>query len=221
MNSLANDFLHDEQRRIHGRAEVHLLVAGRTGGATRLVSVHNLSTSGMLIEADGPLETGADFVCDLPQAGLCTGQVVWAQGNFAGCAFHRPIADSAVSAALSLGSRNTEVPEQHPTFEATADFPARLREVRIAHNLSVEDLARKLDVSRQTVWHWEKARNLPSPHHLMQLNRLFGLAPADGPPPAAAVSHSGNLRDLIERTKAELASATGLLPEQFEINITL
>lgn len=198
------------------RRPLRLLIAGRAGDATRLVRVHNLSTTGMLIEAEPAMDQGEVFVCELPLAGLNTVSVVWRSGNFSGCSFQQPISEAAVSAALLLGLKSLNEPQAaEMPFQASPDFPERLREIRTGNGMSLEDVAGVLGISKQTVWYWEKGRNLPSPQHLLALNRLFTLTPEqqDGPLPTTPVAK------LFDKVRAEISAALGVDEKCIEICI--
>lgn len=198
------------------RRSLRLLVAGRAGDVTRLVTVHNLSTSGMLIEAEPAMEQGAVFSCDLPLAGLTTGTVVWRSENLSGCSFQQPISEAAVSAALLLGLKALHDAETaEPPFSATPDFPRRLHELRTASGMSLDDVASVLGVSKQTIWYWEKGRNLPSPHHLVTLNQVFSGEGA-GPTPVSAATP---VAALFDKVRTEISAALGIDEKCIEICI--
>jgi transcriptional regulator with XRE-family HTH domain len=55
----------------------------------------------------------------------------------------------------------------------TAD---RLIELRKKNGLSQEDLAEKLNISRQAVSKWERAESLPDTENLIALSKLYGLS---------------------------------------------
>lgn len=54
-------------------------------------------------------------------------------------------------------------------------FPFNLQKYRKARNLSQEDLAEKLQVSRQAVAKWEKGANYPDILNLTLLADIFGV----------------------------------------------
>ena len=56
-------------------------------------------------------------------------------------------------------------------------FPKRLREARETAGLSTEELARRVHVSRQTVWLWERGISLPQFRQLVAIRRVLGFDP--------------------------------------------
>jgi transcriptional regulator with XRE-family HTH domain len=57
----------------------------------------------------------------------------------------------------------------------TLETANRLYELRKKNNLSQEELAEKLGVSRQAVSKWESAQSIPDLEKILQLSRLFGV----------------------------------------------
>jgi len=77
-------------------------------------------------------------------------------------------------------------------------FPERLRELRTASNLSQEQLALKLNVSRQAVAKWESGRSLPDLDRAITLTRLYRVT-IDSlflPPEECASTSMGRRQDL-------------------------
>ena len=58
----------------------------------------------------------------------------------------------------------------------TIENANRLAELRRAHNLSQEELAEKLGVSRQAVSKWERAESSPDTDNLIALAKLYGVS---------------------------------------------
>ena len=56
-------------------------------------------------------------------------------------------------------------------------FPKRFREAREASGISTEALARRLHVSRQTVWLWERGISLPQFSQLVAIRKVLGFDP--------------------------------------------
>ena len=52
----------------------------------------------------------------------------------------------------------------------------RLQELRKTHHLSQEQLAEKLDVSRQAISKWESAQANPDINNVMKLSRIYGVS---------------------------------------------
>jgi PilZ domain len=109
------------------------------GGNGDLVTIHDLSLTGALLETSIPMLVGAAIEVELPLAGRIEAEIVWSSGEFYGCQFTLPISPSALSAAL-LQSRPADRPE-----EAPADPVAELKEL----NAEVERLALRMESAIQ------------------------------------------------------------------------
>jgi hypothetical protein len=65
------------------------------------VTVHDLSTSGFLVETQAPLSVGSEILLDIPGAGSVAAEVAWNSGNFFGGQFAKPLSPAAVTAAFA------------------------------------------------------------------------------------------------------------------------
>jgi hypothetical protein len=102
----------------------HLTLSARVsaaGSAIRVV-VHNISATGLLIEADLELEIGDEVEVELPEAGTTRAEVVWRSGNFFGCEFESAVTTAAVSAARLRSQPSQVAPE--PATEQMLPSPA-------------------------------------------------------------------------------------------------
>ena len=54
-------------------------------------------------------------------------------------------------------------------------FAVRLKELRLKAKLSVEELARQMSVTDQTIYHWEQAHSFPKPGQLLLLAEALKL----------------------------------------------
>ena len=78
------------------------------------VAIHDISSTGMLIETSAELAHFEALEVDLPYAGVTRALIVWNSGFYYGCAFSQPISKAAVSAALLRAAPEAE-PELFPS----------------------------------------------------------------------------------------------------------
>jgi transcriptional regulator with XRE-family HTH domain len=192
------------------RRLLHLGVSGRFGGADA-ATVHNLSASGLLIETATALAEGETIVVDLPECGARGATVVWADAPMHGCRFDHPL-PAAVLSAAQLRSAVRPV----AAAAAAEDFGARFHRLRTERRLSLGDIARRLGVSKPTVWAWEHGKSRPVERRLAALAEALGVAP-EGLEPAAATGAP----EALERGRREIAEAYGVEPARVRIMIEL
>jgi PilZ domain len=91
----------DPQGRRHWpRKRLRLSVAADVAGQGGNVLVHDISVSGLLLEAQTALTIGEFFTVELLHDYTASAKVIWSSGNFHGCEFTRQISPGTVSAAL-------------------------------------------------------------------------------------------------------------------------
>ena len=56
------------------------------------------------------------------------------------------------------------------------DFGKQIRQIRKDAKLTQEQMAAKLNVSRQAVSNWENNKNLPNLEMIITISRVFGLS---------------------------------------------
>lgn len=61
-------------------------------------------------------------------------------------------------------------------MDITADLYLRLKKARIEKGLSQNDVAKKLNISRQAVSRWETGRTVPENYHLVILSELYDVS---------------------------------------------
>lgn len=162
-----------------GRHQIRLRVpGGSASGETSDVLIHNLSTTGLLLESPAHLTVGDEVVVDLPEAPKSLARVIWASGQFFGCEFDRPLTAAAASAA-QLRSEPLAEP-QHVTsvgfLSAEESFGARLQQLRKEKGLTLVEFARLTKVSRPTIWSWEAGRSTPRRSKIKTLLEVLGIA---------------------------------------------
>jgi transcriptional regulator with XRE-family HTH domain len=189
------------------------------------VLVRNLSATGLLIETAAALQVGDEFEVDLPETPRAMAKVVWAGDSLFGCAFDRPLPDSAISAARLRSEPESAFDKSPAESDIDIHEPAekhwgqRLRRLRQERGFSVVDFARRMKVSRPTVWSWEAGKSLPraSKHQLLldvlgvtddELQGRAGPAAIERHSEPAA-SRGEELKTIIAEAKERVAEAAG------------
>lgn len=185
----------------------------RTSGATADVVIHNASSTGMLIECPAPLAEGEGIALDLPEAGTVTAHVIWSSGDFYGCHFDRPISAATLSAAELRSDASQAAAEAGPR----ESLAARLARLRQSRRMSLADVADALELSKPTVWAWEKGRARPADHRLPAIAALYGIELEElvGDPSASGLGPT------LENMRQEIAAAFGTVPAKVRIMIDL
>lgn len=150
---------HLEPRRTsHGRRDIRIKLRLPTSGRLPTsraadVTIQDLSTGGMLIQAEAAFAIGERIEVDLPRTRIHLAEVVWSSWTFFGCRFIKPIPPAAVSAAL-LRSLPAEAAMPETAAGGAAShgrFAGRLSTLRNAKGWIQEELTERLAVRRQAV----------------------------------------------------------------------
>lgn len=196
----------------------------QTGDAN--VTIHNISSAGLLIETGLDLAEGDELSIELPEAGAVTASVVWRSERLFGCAFDEALNPAALAAAQLQGFA-PGVPTQPPAPQTppppNARGPAealgtRLNRLRREAGLTLADVATMLGVSKPTVWAWEKGKARPLPE------RLNAIAAALGVDPALLAPGPGVPREInavIDDCRQRIAEACGTDPQAVRIMIEI
>lgn len=99
------------------RRELKLHTQASAGMQTTRVVIHNLSSTGLLIETPTDLQPGEALDVNIPETGVVQAEVVWSSGEFYGCEFATPLNQAAVSAAVLVS------PPQHSTIVFPEESP--------------------------------------------------------------------------------------------------
>ena len=108
-----------EESRRSRRWRLSLSTSAAVGREHQEVAVHDLSSTGLLIETRARLRIGDEIAVDLPELEAADARVIWNSGNFYGCQFLEPIGAGVVSASL-LKSSFAEAPRPEVV---TSDVP--------------------------------------------------------------------------------------------------
>lgn len=193
-------------------------LGSRETGEAAAVLIHNVSSTGLLLETADTLHEGERLTIDLPEAGPVAARVVWASGKLYGCQFHEPLTAAALS-ATQLRSATGQSPEIGPRALDMPDAPfnVQVQKLRKASGLTLSQLATKLGVSKPTVWAWEQGKAKPVE------SRIEALADALGVEPATLRSGQAetDLSRLIATSREQIARAIGTSPDSVRIMIDL
>jgi transcriptional regulator with XRE-family HTH domain len=214
--------LEDEScERASQRRVLRLKTRGVTGdGKERPVVIRNISTGGLLLEADLAISPGEFVVIELPEVGAIPAQVVWRSDKLCGCSFDKKLSAAGLTAARLQG-----LPVNHFSTSSEASlenrgFGPQLRHLRHAAGLTLADVAAATNVSKPTVWAWEKGKARPAPHRIAAIAEVLGVEPAalQDSPPQGSVTGSltvvGECRNLI-------AQVFGTTPDSVRIMVEL
>lgn len=203
------------------RRTLRFLASGSlaSGEATNVI-VHNVSVTGLLLESRLALAEGETIVIDMPQAGPVPARVVWQSGTLTGCRFDVPVSAATLSAAQLRSAIDHEIEIEAPPIpqpDSEESFGARLRRLRKARKLTLDQVALHLGVSKPTVWAWEQDKARPVDSRLAELADVLG-APLgeiqstyDAPP----------IADMIARARRQIAAAAGVAPTRVRIMVEL
>lgn len=190
-------------------------LGGRGSGDAHRVQVHNASTTGLLLESEAELDVGEVIDVDLPQAGDTAARVVWASGRLYGCRFEEPVSVAALSAAQlrsDVGLDHNPAP-----FAAFESFGNRLQRLRKERGLTLAQLGERLEVSKPTVWAWEKGKARPLESRLAAIAEILGV-PEDE---LADVHDNAEAREVLARSREAIARAFSTEPGKIRIMIEL
>lgn len=207
------------------RRVLHLDVEGALpSGAKTNVRVHNISTTGLLLETTIRLTIGERIEIDLPHAAATWARVIWTSDDLSGCQFEEPIAGAALSAAQlrSVPGQTVDLaPELARQRDAAAapgeSFGTRLQRLRKDRGLTLAQVAARLGVSKPTVWAWEQGKAKPVESRIDALAQVYGVHASD----ILQSRISPALFELIARSKEQIAEAVGTSPDKIRIMIDL
>ena len=209
-----------EPRRI-----LHLDAQGALpSGAKTNVRVHNVSTTGLLLETTILLTIGERIEIDLPHAAATWARVIWTSDDLSGCQFEEPITAAALSAAQwrsapgEIVDLAPELARQRGAAAAPGEsFGTRLQRLRKDRGLTLAQVAARLGVSKPTVWAWEQGKAKPVESRIDALAQVYGVHASD----IVQSRISPVLFELIARSKEQIAEAVGTSPDKIRIMIDL
>jgi transcriptional regulator with XRE-family HTH domain len=169
-------------RRGSARVRLNLNVtATSAGGEETPALVHDLSSSGLLIETAAKLSLGNKLVVALPEADDVEATIVWQSEALFGCRFDKPLGQAALGAAQLRNPipRDLQLAEQSGPPQTRESLPQRLLRLRQERGLSRSEVAERTGVSPPSVWAWEVGKTTPREKHLFSLANALGIAESE------------------------------------------
>lgn len=215
--------------RRENRRTLLLEATGATPSGDTAVTIHNISVTGLLLQTAASLAQGETIDVELPHVGRTRARVVWSSGGFHGCAFVSPITHAALSAAQLRGApavtpmdwheSSTAVGEQAGALPDVAEetLGSRIITLRKQQGLTLTELARRLNVSKPTVWAWEQGKAKPIDSRLPALAEALGVQVSDL---QATALHVGN-DVVVARARRQIAAAYRTSESRVRIMIDL
>lgn len=212
-----------EDQRSAPRRQLRLETSGFVAGAGEAnVTIHNISSTGLLLETGLVLTEREQLALDLPEAGVVSATVVWRSERLYGCSFADAIGPAALAAAQLQGFApgTTARPLPQPvTAPAALPFGdglgTRINRLRREAGLTLADVAAALGVSKPTVWAWEKGKARPLPERLDAIADALGVAPEQ----LAAKNAPRDIETVITECRQRIAEACGASPDAVRIMI--
>lgn len=192
---------------------------GQTGGEPANVAVHNISETGMLVEAGLDLAVGSTLSVELPHHGLAIAQVVWASGRFFGCRFERKISHAALSAV----QLKADAPRERGLDEALGKGSSNvtlgkvLEQTRKARGLTLAQVANQLGVSKPTVWAWEKGKARPVDERFPAIAQVLGLSARE----LVESDQRDDVSQILDANRERIADALGIDAARIKILIEI
>ena len=240
-----SDWPSENERRSEARRHLLFATTARGGdGGTQPVLVRDISARGLLLETEEGATLDQVIAVGLPEAGDVEAHVIWQGDKLAGCRLDHHLSQATIDAVRIKGeAAHAEQPERADE-EIGASVPrtaartlaARLKQLRLARDLTRAELAERSGISTPSIWAWETGRTVPRLNSLETLARGLGVSvselqigagPASNDLPSASVSEgSGDLRmdrltELVAASKAQIAAIAGTTPDKITITIAL
>lgn len=237
----------DERRSEERRHLLYATTARGDAGESQPVLVRDISARGLLLETEEGVTLDQTIAVTLPDAGEVEAHVIWQGDKLAGCRLDNHLSQSTINAVRAEGEAAPADPDPDQVEDATGpDAPlprsaartlaARLKQLRLARDLTRAELAERSGISTPSIWAWETGRTVPRIGSLETLAKGLGVPVSElqigiGTMMAdtAALSFGeggGDLRtarlsELVAASKSQIAALAGTTPDHITITIAL
>lgn len=239
-----SDWPSENERRSEARR--HLLFATTASGQdgeSQPVLVRDISARGLLLETEEGMTLDSVIAVGLPEAGEVEAHVIWQGDKLAGCRLDSHLSQATIDAVRVKGeAAHAEQTERLEELDAplprtaARSLAARLKQLRLARDLTRAELAERSGISTPSIWAWETGRTVPRLGSLETLARglgvpvselQIGLGEASAELSAQPMGGAGGdlrserLGELVAATKAQIAALAGTTPDRVTITVAL
>ena len=190
----------------------------RKGGRQLPVLVHNLSSSGMLLESSHALSLGDKVETAFAEATVALGQITWTGAKLFGCQFDHSVSAELLEQVVSR-VRREEQAQTNPMSQTVDTFGARLQRLRMAKGLHQVDIAERLGVTAVAISNWESDRSQPRQHRIADLAKILGVPSQQLATNAVMLPET--LPEVLASSKAQVANLLGVDPASVKISVDL
>lgn len=167
-HALYASFADASEQRATDRRVLRLEARAATPAGEGGIQIHNLSRTGMLVEAAAAVPVGTGVEVEMPGGARHRAEVVWSDAELFGCRFIKPLSQATLSAALLRAA---------PLVPAVAETPPLIDNVALAR--------------LREHWDFEDSGAIDSESDLPVAKRMriiFGLALAGWAVPTALIA---------------------------------
>ena len=235
----------EDERRSETRRHLLFATTVRSGdGEDQPVLVRDISARGLLLETEDGVTLDPTVWVSLPEAGEVEANVIWQGDKLAGCRLDIHLSQATIDAVRAKGEaahaeqteRSDEESDAPVTRTAARTLAARLKQLRLARDLTRAELAERSGISTPSIWAWETGRTVPRLGSLETLAKGLGVSVSElqigvgsGQPdlPALSVGEGGGdlrtarLTELVAASKAQIAALAGTTADRVTITIAL
>lgn len=169
---------------IHGEPRRKLSLEGPAASFKEVgvdVHVYNLSRTGMILETDAPLSVGEPIQILLPESGVCSAVIVWANEEIYACQFNKSLNPATISAIRLQAPHRRSVAGPDAEFSggdgnSEETVGQRIKRLRRERGLNMAYLASRVGVSKPTLWKWEKDTSCPRQEMVSALACVLGVS---------------------------------------------
>lgn len=212
-------------------------------GESQPVLVRDISARGLLLETEEGVTLDPVIAVALPGAGDVEAHVIWQGDKLAGCRLDDHLSQATIDAVRIKGeAAHAEQPERFDDAgsslprSAARTLAARLKQLRLARDLTRAELAERSGISTPSIWAWETGRTVPRLGSLETLAKGLGVPVSElqigaAAAPTAATAYapaegggdlrSARLAELVAASKAQIAALAGTTSDRVTITIAL